>query len=64
MIDIIIEIAWYIELAGGTFLLGMGVYKTGMTRKRRGWIMMISGVVLMTLFAVFGPDIIIEIQQE
>jgi hypothetical protein len=64
MMDIIVNIAWYIELAGGAFLLGFGVYKTGLTRKRRGWIMMISGVILMTLFAVFGPDIIIEIQQE
>jgi hypothetical protein len=62
IISTIIEIAWYIELAAGTFLVGMGTYHTGHRRKRTGWTMMISGVVLMTLFAIFGPDIIIEME--
>lgn len=60
MIPTILEVLWYVELTGGTFLLGFGVYRIGKGRKRRGWRMVIAGFVLMALYTVFGPDIIIE----
>jgi len=62
MMAIVLEVAWYIELAGATWLVGMGVLRVGQKRKRKGWTMLSAGVVLMTLFAIFGPDIIVEIQ--
>lgn len=62
MIAIVLEVAWYIELAGATWLVGMGVLRVGQKRKRKGWTMLSAGIILMTLFAIFGPDIIIEMQ--
>lgn len=64
MIPILIQIAWYLDLAGGAFLVGMGVYRTGQRRKRTGWTMLIAGVVLLTLYAILGPDIIITMETE
>ena len=62
MMAIVMEVAWYIELAGATWLVGMGVLRVGQKRKRKGWTMLSAGIVLMTLFAIFGPDIIVEMQ--